>query len=174
MATSHKASTDAAQRLSRRWQTLSPREQTLISAAVAVVALALLWWVALAPALAVLKAAKSQRIALDAQLQQMQTLQAQAKALQGQPKVNAPDSARTIEASVKQRLGGSAQLSIAGSQATLTLKNTPADALAQWLSQSRIASKAVPTQARLRISTGTPGAWDGTLVLALPASSAQP
>ena len=174
MAASLKPSTPAAQRLAKRWQVLAPREQTLISAAAAVVALALLWWVALAPALTVLRAAASQRVALDAQLQQMQTLQAQAKALQGQPKVNTPDSARTLEASVKQGLGAGAQLSIVGSQATLTLKNTPADALAQWLSQARTASKAVPTQARLRISTGTPGAWDGTVVLALPASSAQP
>jgi general secretion pathway protein M len=169
MATSSNTSRNAALHLHQSWQALAPREQTLIGAAGAVVALALLWWIALAPALNVLKAAKSQRVALDAQLQQMQTLQAQAKALQGQPKLNVPDSARALEASVKQRLGAGAQLSVAGSQATLTLKNTPADALAQWLSQARTAAKAVPSQARLRISAGTPGAWDGTLVLTLPA-----
>jgi general secretion pathway protein M len=169
MANSFTASQNYAQRLAQRWQALALREQTLVGAAAAIVAFALLWWVAIAPALSVLKNANSQRSALDAQLQQMQALQAQAKALQGQPKMNAPDSGRALEASVKQRLGAAAQLSVAGSQATLTLKNVPADALAQWLSQARTVAKAVPSQARLRLSTSSPGAWDGTVVLALPA-----
>lgn len=169
MATPLNTSKNAPQRFAQYWQALAPREQTLIGSAAAVVAVALLWWVAIAPALSVLRTANAQRSALDAQLLQMQTLQAQAKALQGQPKINAPDAARALEASVKQRLGAAAQLSIAGSQATLTLKNAPADALAQWLGQARTVAKAVPSQARLRLSSSGAGAWDGTLVLSLPA-----
>lgn len=169
MATPLNTPKNAAQRLAQRWQGLAPREQTLIGSAAAVVAFALVWWLAIAPALSVLKNASTQRAALDAQLQQMQTLQTQAKALQGQPKLTVQDSARALEASVKQRLGGAAQLSVAGSQATLTLKNVPADALAQWLGQARTVAKAVPSQARLRLSTSSAGAWDGTLVLSLPA-----
>ena len=169
MATSSNTSKNAPQRLAQRWQALAPREQTLIGSAAAVVAFALVWWVAVAPALSVLRTANAQRSTLDAQLQQMQTLQAQAKALQGQPKLTAQDSARALEASVKQRLGSAGQLSIVGSQATLTLKNAPADALAQWLGQARTVAKAVPSQSRLRLSTSSPGAWDGTLVLSLPA-----
>ncbi len=171
MATSLNTAKNAPQRLAQRWQGLAPREQTLIGSAAAVVALALVWWVAIGPALSVLKTASTQRAALDAQLQQMQALQAQAKVLQGQPKMNAADSARALEASVKQRLGATGQLSIVGSQATLTLKNVPADALAQWLGQARTVAKAVPSQARLRLSTSSPGAWDGTLVLSLPAQT---
>ena len=163
------AVSQAAQRLGQRWLALAPREQMLIGAAAAFVALALLWWVALAPALGVLKSARTQRPALELQLQQMQALQAQAKALQGQPKTTAPDSARALELSVKQRLGTAAQLSVAGSQATVTLKNAPADALAQWLSQARSVAKAVPSQARLRLNGSSPGTWDGTLTLQLPA-----
>jgi general secretion pathway protein M len=169
MAISSNSYQVAIKRLAQRWQALAPREQTLIGAAAAVVVLALLWWVALAPALGVLKTANAQRSALDAQLQQMQALQAQANALQGQAKMNLPDAARALEASVKQRLGAAAQLSVAGSQATLTLKNAPADALAQWLGQARTTAKAVPSQARLRVNTSNPSAWDGTLVLSLPA-----
>lgn len=169
MATSLNTPKNAPQRLAQRWQGLAPREQTLIGSATAVVAFALVWWLAIGPALSVLKNASTQRAALDAQLQQMQTLQTQAKALQGQPKLTVQDSARALEASVRQRLGSAAQLSVAGSQATLTLKNVPADALAQWLGQARTAAKAVPNQARLRVSGSTPGAWDGTLVLSLPA-----
>lgn len=157
------------QRASRRWQALEPREQTLTLLATGVVAVALVWWVAIAPALAVLKTADTQRAALDAQLQNMQALQAQAKAVQGQPKMNALDSSRALEASVKQRLGAAAQLSLAGSQATVTLKGVPADALAEWLSQARLAARAIPIQAKLRRSTSQTAAWDGTVVLSLPA-----
>lgn len=169
MAKPSNALQTTAQRLNVRWQALAPREQNLVSAAVVLVVLALLWWLAVAPALGVLKTARSQRAALDAQLQQMQALQAQAKALQGQPKMNVGDAARALDASVKQRLGVAAQLSVSGAQATLTLKNTPADALAQWLSQARSSANAVPSQARLRASTSNPGTWDGTLILSLPA-----
>ena len=64
--------------LQSRWRSVPPREQRLLLLALGVVALALLWWVALAPALKVLKTAPRQHLALDAQNQQMQRLQAQA------------------------------------------------------------------------------------------------
>ena len=38
--------------LQARWKALAPREQNLVLAAGGIVALALVWWVALAPALA--------------------------------------------------------------------------------------------------------------------------
>lgn len=156
-------------RVLQRWQTLQPREQTLILLATGVVAAALLWLLAIAPALAVLKTADAQRAALDTQLQNMQALQAQAKAVQGQPKMNATDAARALEAAVKQRLGSTASVSLAGSQATVTIKAVPAAALAEWLSQARLAARAVPIQAKLRRGSTDPAAWDGTLVLSLPA-----
>ena len=157
------------QRVSQRWQVLEPREQTLVLVATGLVTAALLWWVAIAPALAVLKTADAQRTKLDAQLQNMQALQAQAKAVQGQPKMNTLDAGRALDASVKQRLGAAAQISLAGSQATLTLKAVPAAELADWLSQARLTARAVPIQAALRRSSSEPSTWDGTLVLSLPA-----
>ena len=63
-----------AQLLRARWAALAPREQALVAAAVALVALALLWWVALAPALATLRSADAQHRALDNQLQHMRRL----------------------------------------------------------------------------------------------------
>lgn len=157
------------QRLSTLWQGFAPREKTLIGAALAIVAIALLWWVAIAPALATLKTAQTQRSALDAQLQQMQALQAQAKSLQALPKIKSAEAARALEALVKQRLGATAQLSLAGNQATLTLSNASPDALAQFLGQARAQANSVPSQARLRRSASAQ-TWDGTLVLLLPAA----
>ena len=167
------------QQLASRWQAFAPRERALIGAAVAVVLLALLWSLAMAPALAVLKNAPAQRSALDARLQQMQDLQAQAKALQALPKVKSNEAARALEVLAKQRFGATTQVSVAGNQATLTLSNARPDALAQFLAQARSQANALPSQARLRrgqIPNGpinpngpnNPDSWDGTLVLALP------
>jgi general secretion pathway protein M len=168
--------------LQARWQTLGTREQTLIQSAAAVVGLACVWWGLVAPPLATLRQADALQHNLDAQAQKMQVLQAQAKVLQSQPKLSRDDAMRALDTSVKQRLGPSAQLNAQGDRVTVTLKNTSADALAQWLVQARVNARAIPSEARLvRAATPanpampanqgsrTPSAWDGTLVLSLPA-----
>ena len=68
--------------LRQRWEALAAREQRLVIGASVVVLAASLWWIALGPALASLRLAKSQHPQLDAQLQQMQSLKAQAAALE--------------------------------------------------------------------------------------------
>lgn len=148
------------------WSRLAEREKLMVSAALALVALALLWWVALAPALGTLRQAEAQHRALDAQLQQMRALQAQAQALQAQPRQSADESLRLLETSVQQRLGTSARISVAGERVTLTLSGTPADALAQGLTQARVNARALPGEARLNRNAA--GLWEGTLVLTLP------
>ena len=66
-----------------RWQHMTPREKTIATAAAVLVSLALLWWIAIAPALSTLRSAEAQHAALDGQLQQMLGLRAQAQALSG-------------------------------------------------------------------------------------------
>ena len=178
--------------LQARWDALAGRERLLVLLAATLVGLAALWWLALAPALATLRAAEVQHRLLDAQLQQMRGLQAQATALQAQPRLGGDDAQRTLDALLRQKLGASAQMSVAGDRASVTLKGASADALAQWLTQARINARAVPSEVRLVRSTvqstlstvqstlSTPSApgpaagaanalWDGTLVLNLPA-----
>lgn len=177
--------TTATTALRERWQGLAPREQTLVLAAGGLVALALLWWVAVAPALATLRTAPARHAELDAQLQRMQSLQTEAQQLQAAPRTGAGDAVGALRTALNQRLGNTAQLNVVGDRATVTLKGVPADALAQWLAQARSNARAAPVEARLVRSAapapanGTPppaalGAmamprWDGTLVLALPA-----
>jgi general secretion pathway protein M len=153
--------------LRARWAALAPREQALVAAAAGLVLLALLWWIALAPALSTLRTAEEQHRALDRQLAHMRRLQAQATAMQSQPRQNHAESMRQLEAAVRQQLGTSARYAIDGERVTLTLTNAPAAALAQWLSQVRANARAIPGEARL-VRNPT-GGWDGTLVLALPA-----
>lgn len=166
--------------LQARWTAMAPREQTLVRTAVTVIAVALVWWVAITPALRTLGSAEAQQRILEAELQTMQSLQAQAQMLQAQPAINRDDAMRALQASVTQTLGASAQLNAAGDQATLTLRSTPAEALALWLAQARVNARALPTEVRLTRAvapsspspspSGPPAAaWSGTLVLSLPA-----
>ena len=162
--------------LRQRWDGLGHREQRLVLIATSLVTAALLWWIALAPALATLQLAQEQHLRLDAQMQQMQTLKAQAGALVAQPKVLPDDARRSLEASLKQTLGASAQMGVAGNRATVTLKGASPDSLAQWLTQARINARASTAEVRLvKAVAPSPGAlaptqirWDGTVVLTLP------
>ena len=177
--------------LQDRWKALAPREQNLVLAAGTVVALALLWWVAMAPALGTLRTAPARHAALDAQLQRMQSLQAEAQQLQALPASSPGDAVGALRTALAQRLGNTAQLNVAGDHATVTLKGASADALAQWLAQARSNARATPLEARLTRSAAPAAApagnapvtlgsapvamprWDGTVVLALPAGAAR-
>ena len=161
------------------WAALARRERIAVALALGGVALMLVWWLALAGALQTLRTAPTQAAQLETQLQTLRGLQAQARSLQAQPKLSRDDAFRALEASVKQRLGSSAQLSQQGERTTLVLKGTSAQALAQWLAQARIDARVLPSEARLQRAapaagpaTGSAAAadgWNGTLVLALPA-----
>ena len=154
------------QDLRTRWAGLAPREQALVAAAAALVTLALLWWLAIGPAVATLRSAETQHRALDTQLQHMRRLQAQARAMQAQPKLNHDEAMRQLETAIRQQLGVSARYAIAGERVTITLTNTPPQALAQWLSQVRANARAIPGEAKL--ARNATGGWDGSLVLTLP------
>lgn len=155
--------------LQARWSQLAARERTLLGTAAVVVALALLWQGLLAPSLRTLRTSTAQGQALDTQLQHMQTLQAQAKALQQQAPLGYDDALRALNLATRQTLGSTAQISVSADRANVTLQATGADALAQWLAQARLNARSVPLEARLT-RTVTPGGitWSGVLVMALP------
>lgn len=158
------------------WARLPARERRLLLLAAAVALGGLLWALAIAPALATLKKADSQRARLHAQWQHMQTLQAQAQTLQGLPRITQAQSQQALQEATRQTLGDSARLQISGDSATLTLQNAPAEQLAQWLHQARINARALPAQARLTRAgaDSAPGKphdaarWSGSLTLTLP------
>lgn len=150
--------------LQTRWRSVSPREQRWVLLAGGLTALALLWGLAMAPALAVLKAAPAQHQALDAQLQHMQRLQAQAKALQAQPVLSVDEARQALEAALVP-IGAGAQMTTQGDRVTVTLKAVSASALAQWLATVRQNAHTAPVEARLVRNPA--GSWDGTLLLNL-------
>ena len=111
--------------LQARWKALAPREQNLVLAAGGIVALALVWWVALAPALATLRQAPELHRKLDLQLQHMQRLQAEAQQLQAQPQTSPSDAVGALRTALTQRLGTAAQMNVLGDRVTVTLKAAP-------------------------------------------------
>ncbi|MGH8832642.1 MAG: type II secretion system protein GspM, partial [Polaromonas sp.] len=119
------------------------------------------------PALDILRNAESRHRSLDAQLQTMRALAAEAGSLQTLPRIKTADSLKALDLSVKLRLGATAQLAVAGERATVTLRGVSAEALAQWLAQARSNARAVPVEARLSLNAARTG-WDGSVVLALP------
>lgn len=149
-----------------RWGQLKPQEQRGIQLAAALVVLLLLWVGSVGPNLQLLRTANAKGLALDAQLQHMQTLQAQAQAIQVQPALTYDDAAQALKQATLKLLAGSAQLSISGDRASVTLQNAQPEALAQWLMQARLNARCVPLEAKL--SRG-PTLWNGTLTLSLPA-----
>ena len=161
------AAVSARARFGNTWAGLATRERFLVGTAAALVVLALLWWVAIGPALETVRTADAKHRVLDAELQTMRSLAAEAVSLQGLPRVRPEDGRRALEASVKQRLGPASQMSVMGDRATVTLKDTPPEALTEWLSQVRSNARAVATDARLTLNPARTG-WDGTVVLALP------
>ena len=97
------AADSPARRLRAAWARLAPRERRLVALATSVVALALLWLLALSPALRTLRQAEVQRAELAAEAQRMQQLQSEAAALKALPKLGHDEAVRALEAAVKQR-----------------------------------------------------------------------
>ncbi len=155
--------------LHARWSHLAAQERQMLVVIALVLVATLLWAKVLAPARTTLRTADAQAQALGAQLQHMQGLQAQAQALQKQPALGWDDTVRALSTATQQTLGTSAQLSTSGERATVTLKGTSADALAQWLVQARVNARSVPVEARLvRASAEGTATWDGVLLMSLP------
>lgn len=148
---------------------LAPRERRAVSLAAWALGLALLWWLALAPALGTLRQAPERHARLDAQLSDMRRMAATAEALRASAPATTPtrdEVLRTLEQATTT-LGPTAQLSVLGDRATVTLKDTAPEALAQWLAQVRVNARLTPLQASLT-RAAPPAGWSGTLVLAGP------
>ncbi len=170
--------TPPSQALQARWQSLAPRERTLVLAAFFVVVAGLLWWVALAPALRTLKEAPARHAELDAQFERVQALAAEMQQLQADAKTRPTqaEAQRALQAATTS-LGKAAQTNFVGDRATVRLQGLPATTFAPWLAQMRGNARSAPVEAHLKRSSpaASPAAaptepkWDGSIVLSLPA-----
>lgn len=150
-------------RLSANWQRLNSRERWAVTTAAVVCASAALWWGALAPALATLRQAPQRHAQLDDQLAHMRTLSAVATRLQALPALGRTERLAALEADTRRLLGDTATVRTTNDQATVTLRATRPEALAQWLADVRANARLTPTEARLsRQATAGPPTPPGT------------
>lgn len=155
-----------------RWNNLADQEKQMLVLVATLMAGAILWLQILAPARATLRTADAQAKVLGTQLQQMQKLQSQAQSLQKQPAIGFDAALKSLGAATQQALGSNAQLTNTSEHASVTLREVPADALAQWLVQARINARSVPIEAQLtRSTTAGVATWNGVLLMSLPARS---
>ena len=154
--------------LRARWAALAPRERRLVALAAGLLAVFLLWTVALAPAWRTLRSAPAQIDALEAQLQQMQALAAEAAHLRGTPPVPLDQAQAALTAATERLASPASKLSLQGERALLSLKGVSADQLSAWLAEARAGARARVVEATLT-QTG-PGTYDGSLTLALGAA----
>ncbi|HEU4459201.1 MAG TPA: type II secretion system protein M [Methylibium sp.] len=147
-----------------RWRGLAPRERLLVGGAATLIALALVWMVAIQPAWRSLDQTPAQLDAVELQLQHMQRLANESRELRGLPKVQ-PSQAEAALRGATERLGANAKLTITGDRATLSLSGISGEALVAWLGEVRSAARARPEEAKL--SRGA-GGYSGTVVLSLP------
>ena len=159
------------ERWQRRWLDLSGRERAGLSLALGLLALALVWTVGVEPAWRQWQQGQARTQALQAQWQGLQTLQAQASALNGHSRVRPDDAARLLQASVAT-LGPNASLALNGDMATVQIKGASAAAVSQWLALARTQAQALPVQARLtRLAATGPSGAAGTLGAASPSGN---
>jgi general secretion pathway protein M len=146
-----------------RWRALSDRDRLAAGIALAAIALLLLWWVAVQPALRTVRAAPVQIDRLDAQLQVMQRQAAEAAELRGTAPLTAAQSTAALQAATA-RLGQRGRLVVAGERATLTLNGATGAQLRDWLSEARSGARARPLQVQLNRS---PQGYSGTVIVAV-------
>jgi general secretion pathway protein M len=144
---------------------LAPRERLWLTVVAWVLALLLIWLLAVQPAWRTLSRAPAQLDAMDAQLQVMQRQASEVQALRGAAPVT-PDQAAAALAAATLRLGDKAKLSVQGERATLTLSGVGTSALRDWLAEARAGARARPIEANL---TRSAAGFSGTLVLGLGA-----
>ncbi len=152
-----------------RWLGLARREKKWLLLALLIALGALLWLLLLAPAIATLRSADAQARTLDAQLGRMRALQLEAAGLQKQPVQKYDVALRALTSATSLALGTSAKLTVAGARVSVTLQDSSADGLAQWLTDARVNAKSVPIEARLTRSPLAGAArWNGVVVMSLP------
>jgi general secretion pathway protein M len=148
---------------STRWLTLAPRERTGMMVAAAFVGALMVWFIAIQPAWRTLSAAPAQIDQLDAQLQTMRRLAAEASELRNMPPVSAMQSGTAL-LSATERLGTKAELTLSGDGATCNFDGVSAGELQSWLIEIRSAARARVTQAQL---SRDPRGYSGTIVVSL-------
>lgn len=147
------------------WRQRAPREQSLLAAGLALMLLALLWMLALAPALKTLRQHDARVATLQTELARMQALEVLARQLQAQSAPGGDSAQQALQTQTSTLLGKQAELSLRIGGASATLRAVSPQALGRWLAAIRTEAHAKVVQARLQ---RTAEGWSGSVQLTLP------
>jgi general secretion pathway protein M len=154
------------ERLQAQWKALPAQQRRIMSLSMAVLGCLLLWFVAISPALKVVRAAPAQLERLDTQLQSMQRDAAEARSLRSITPIGAAQSALALR-SATDALGEVGKLVVAGDRATLTLTGASPQQMRDWLADARSTGRARVVEVSLTQPTGS-ATLNGTIVVSLP------
>lgn len=151
-----------------RWQAMAPRERQMITIAAWVLGLTLLVLVGIRPAVRTLQQSPAQLNEINATLDDMRRQADEVRALRQLPAVP-PAQAQAALQSATERMGPSITLSVQADRVVAKLTKVPGGQLAEWLSEVRASARARPLEAN--IAETEPGAYSGSITLALTASA---
>lgn len=152
--------------LRERYRTLAPRERLLVALAAGVLLFYAVWSAAVQPALRTVREAPARLEALEAQLQDIQRLAGESRALRNATPVSAAQSGAALRAAT-ERLGGAGRIALLSDRATLTLTQVHGDALQSWLNEARTAARARVVDAQL---TRNAQGYSGSIVVSFGAA----
>ncbi len=163
-------------KFSSPFQALPPKDRQRLLALGLVLLALILWTWNLAPALKTLREVPSQLAQLQAQTQNLKSMQVQAQAFQKSPHLKLNEASSLLQKNVTETLGSGARISIEGARATVTLNGVSADSTAQFLAVARTQAQSLPIEAHLQKFTEPAASqkttsqelWRGTLILSLP------
>jgi general secretion pathway protein M len=153
--------------VNRFWQSLAPRERQMVVVVAIVLAVFIVWLIAVQPALRTLRETPTELDRLELQLQQMQIASLESETLRSASPVPAAQAADALRAAT-ERLGGKGKISIQGDRATLTFTGVPFPSLRVWLGEARSGARARPVEAQLLKGVG---GYNGSISLVLPGAS---
>ncbi len=145
----------------RLWKARTRSERRALTLLAVVIVLFLGWLMLVQPALRVARDAPAQIDRLEAELQQVQRLAAEAASLRDTSALAAGQATAALRGAT-ERLGDKGKLTLQGDRATLSLTGVPAEALRAWLVEARAAARTRPVEAQL---TRTAQGYSGTVVL---------
>ena len=149
------------------WRSRAPRERLILGTAMLLIGVAIVWLIAVQPALRSVREAPAQLDQLDAQLHQMQRLALESKSLRDPVQIS-PGQAESALKAATERLGDAARLTVQGDRATLTVTGVSGTALRAWLGEARSAAHARTIDAQL---LRNPQGYAGSVIVTFGAGS---
>ena len=167
LATASPALASLRQQAGTYWLARTPRERQALAWVTTLLVAFAVWAALVQPAWRVARTAPAQIDQLNAQLEQMKRVAAEAQSLRGTPPVTVAQAGAALKAST-ERLGDKARLTLQGDRATLTLTGVTGDALRAWLLEARSGARARPLEAQLQ--RGADG-FTGNVIVAIGGGS---